>query len=200
MFVSLEGLDGVGKSTQARLLAERLRAAGHEVVECREPGGTPLGERVRTLVLDHGDWDVTPRAEALLFAASRAQLVADVIAPALDRGAWVICDRYIDSSVAYQGFARGLGEDRVRDLNLMVTNGLLPDRTFLVLLDPEEARSRGAGDPDRIEREGDAFWRRADEGFRALAAEFPERIVALDGTGSPDEIAKGVREHVRALL
>src|SRR6187551_2734948 len=152
MFVSLEGLDGIGKSTQARLLAERLRAAGHDVVECREPGGTALGERVRSLVLDRGDWDVAPRAEALLFAASRAQLVADVIAPALARGAWVICDRYIDSSVAFQGGGRDLGPDTVRDVSLFATSGLLPDRTILLVTTPREGP-----EADRIESEGDSF-------------------------------------------
>jgi dTMP kinase len=198
MFVTFEGLDWSGKSTQAALLAGWLSELGRKVLMTREPGGTPVAEAVRDVVL-HGH-DMAPWAEAALYAAARADHVEFAIRPALERGEDVVCDRYIDSSVAYQGFARGLGEDRVRDLNLMVTNGLLPDRTFLVVLDPDEARSRGAGDPDRIEREGDDFWRRADEGFRALAAEFPERIVALDGTGSPDEIAKEVREHVRALL
>jgi dTMP kinase len=198
MFVTFEGLDWSGKSTQAALLAGWLSELGRKVLMTREPGGTPVAEAVRDVVL-HGH-DMAPWAEAALYAAARADHVEFAIRPALERGEDVVCDRYIDSSVAYQGFARGLGEDRVRDLNLMVTNSLLPDRTFLVVLDPDEARSRGAGDPDRIEREGDDFWRRADEGFRALAAEFPERIVALDGTGSPDEIAKEVREHVRALL
>jgi len=198
MFVTFEGLDWSGKSTQAALLAGWLSELGRKVLMTREPGGTPVAEAVRDVVL-HGH-DMAPWAEAALYAAARADHVELAIRPALERGEDVVCDRYIDSSVAYQGFGRGLGEDRVRDLNLMVTNGLLPDRTFLVVLDPDEARSRGAGDPDRIEREGDDFWRRADEGFRALAAEFPERIVALDGTGSPDEIAKEVREHVRALL
>ena len=198
MFVTFEGLDWSGKSTQAALLAGWLSELGRKVLMTREPGGTPVAEAVRDVVL-HGH-DMAPWAEAALYAAARADHVELAIRPALERGEDVVCDRYIDSSVAYQGFGRGLGEERVRDLNLMVTNGLLPDRTFLVLLDPEEARRRGAGAPDRIEREGDDFWRRADEGFRALAAEFPERIVALDGARPPDEIAEEVREHLRALL
>src|SRR5438874_6305948 len=198
MFVTFEGLDWSGKSTQARLLGDWLTGQGRTVLLTREPGGTPVAEAVRDVVL-HGH-DMAPWAEAALYAAARADHVAHAIRPALARGDDVVCDRYLDSSLAYQGAARGLGEGRVRDLNLMVTEGLLPDRTFLVLLDPAEARRRGAGKPDRIEREGDEFWRRADEGFRALAAEFPERIVALDGSGSPDEIAEGVREHVRTLL
>jgi dTMP kinase len=198
MFVTFEGVDWSGKSTQAKLLAGWLSEQGRTVLFTREPGGTPVAEAVREVVL-HGH-DMSPWAEAALYAAARADHVERAIRPALERGEDVVCDRYIDSSVAYQGAARGLGEERVRELNAMVTGGLLPDRTFLVLLDPDEARRRGAGDPDRIEREGAEFWRRADEGFRALAAEFPERIVSLDGFASPDEIAAEVREHVRALL
>jgi dTMP kinase len=198
MFVTFEGLDWSGKSTQAALLADWLADQGRAVLRTREPGGTPVAEAVRDVVL-HGH-DMSPWAEAALYAAARADHVAHAIRPALERGDDVVCDRYIDSSVAYQGVARGLGEQRVRDLNLMVTNGLVPDRTFLVLLDPDEARARGAGSPDRIEREDEAFWRRADDGFRALAAEFPQRIVKLDGAGAPDEIAEAVREHVRTLL
>ncbi len=187
MFVSLEGLDGVGKSTQARLLAERLRAAGHEVVECREPGGTPLGERVRSLVLDHGDWDVSPRAEALLFAASRAQLVADVIAPALGRGAWVICDRYIDSSVAFQGGGRELGSEMVRAVSMFATGGLLPDRTIILVTAPREA-----AEADRIESEGDAFRVAVSEQFAAIAAAEPQRVAAVDGDGDVATVASRV--------
>jgi dTMP kinase len=198
MFVTFEGVDWSGKSTQAGLLAGWLSERGRQVLLTREPGGTPVAEAVRDVVL-HGH-DMTPWAEAALYAAARADHVEHAIRPALERGEDVVCDRYIDSSVAYQGIGRGLGEDRVRELNLVVTRGLLPDRTFLVLLDPEEARRRGAGEPDRIEREGDDFWRRVDDGFRSLAAEFPERIVPLDGARSPDEIAEEVREHVRALL
>jgi dTMP kinase len=198
MFVTFEGVDWSGKSTQAGLLAGWLSEEGRKVLLTREPGGTPVAEAVRDVVL-HGH-DMTPWAEAALYAAARADHVEHAIRPALERGEDVVCDRYIDSSVAYQGIGRGLGEDRVRELNLVVTRGLLPDRTFLVLLDPEEARRRGAGEPDRIEREGDDFWRRVDDGFRSLAAEFPERIVPLDGARSPDEIAEEVREHVRALL
>jgi dTMP kinase len=198
MFVTFEGVDWSGKSTQAALLAGWLSEEGRKVLLTREPGGTPVAEAVREVVL-HGH-DMTPWAEAALYAAARADHVEHAIRPALERGEDVVCDRYIDSSVAYQGIGRRLGEDQVRELNLLVTRGLLPDRTFLVLLDPEEARRRGAGQPDRIEREGEDFWRRVDDGFRSLAHAFPERIVTVDGSRSPDEIAKEVREHVRALL
>jgi dTMP kinase len=198
MFVTFEGVDWSGKSTQAALLAAWLNEQGRQVLMTREPGGTPVAEAVRDVVL-HGH-DMTPWAEAALYAAARADHVEHAIRPALERGEDVICDRYIDSSVAYQGVGRGLGEDRVRELNAMVTRGLQPDRTFLVLLDPEEARRRGAGQPDRIEREGDDFWSRVDEGFRSLAAAFPDRIVTIDGARTTEEIAEEVREHVRALL
>jgi dTMP kinase len=198
MFVTFEGVDWSGKSTQAALLAGWLAAEGRQVLLTREPGGTPVAEAVRDIVL-HGH-DMTPWAEAALYAAARADHVEHAIRPALERGEDVVCDRYIDSSVSYQGIGRGLGEEQVRALNLLVTRGLLPDRTFLVLLDPDEARRRGGGQPDRIEREGDDFWRRVDDGFRLLASEFPERIVTVDGSRAADEIAEEVREHVRALL
>jgi dTMP kinase len=198
MFVTFEGVDWSGKSTQADLLAGWLGEQGRAVLATREPGGTPVGEAVRQVVL-HGD-HMTPWAEAALYAAARAEHVERAIRPALERGEDVVCDRYIDSSVAYQGVARDLGEENVLQLNLTVTRGLLPDRTFLVLLDPEEARRRGGGDPDRIEREGDDFMRRVDDAYRALATRFSERIVAVDGARPAEEIAEEVREHVRALL
>jgi dTMP kinase len=198
MFITFEGLDGSGKSTQAELLADWLRGQGRDVLATREPGGTPVGEAVRDLVL-HGD-ELAPWTEAALFAAARAEHVERAIRPALERGADVVSDRYLDSSVAYQGIARGLGEERVLQLNLTVTRGLLPDRTFLVLVDPEEARRRGGEYRDRIERETAAFMRRADEAFRRLAEAHAERIVAVDGARKPEAIAEEVREHVRALL
>lgn len=195
MFVSFEGLDGSGKTTQAELLSARLEADGKTVVATREPGGTELGERIRELVLHGGH--VEPWAEALLYAASRAQHVDEVIRPALERGAAVICDRYVDSSVAYQGVARGLGLERVLDLNLTAVGGLLPDRTFLLLLDPADIAGRLNREHDRLEREDDAFHARADAGYRELAARFPERIVVLDGTRPADELAEEVYGALR---
>jgi len=198
MFVTFEGVDWSGKSTQAELLAAWLREQGRTVRTSREPGGTPVGEAVRTVVL-HGD-EMTAWAEAALYAAARAENVARVIRPALERGEDVVCDRYLDSSVAYQGAGRALGEARVRDLSLTVTGGLLPDRTFLVLLDPDEAFARSGGDHDRIERAGGEFMRRVDASYRALAEAEPGRIVAVDGGRPAGEIAAEIREHVRALL
>jgi dTMP kinase len=193
MFVTFEGVDGSGKSTQAQLLAEWLRGEGRDVVLTREPGGTPLGEGVRKLLLDGPP--MTPWAEAALFASARAELVESVIRPALERGAWVVCDRYIDSSVAYQGIARGLGVGRVLELNLAAVRGLMPDRTFMLLIDPGAARARQASQPDRIEAEDEAFRAAVDEAYRGLAAVFPQRIVSIDATQTATRIAEAVREH-----
>lgn len=195
MFVTFEGLDGSGKTTQAELLRERLEADGLEVVATREPGGTELGERIRDLVLHGGH--VTPWAEALLYAASRAQHVDEVIRPALERGAAVVCDRYLDSSVAYQGAGRELGIDRVLDLNLAAVGGLLPDRTFLLELDPDDVAARLARDHDRLERAGDDFRRRVATGYRTLADRFPERVVVLDAARPADELAEDIHGALR---
>ncbi len=192
--MSFEGADGSGKSTQAELLHAALAAEGRDVVLTREPGGTELGEAVRTLVLNGPTMGVW--AEATLFAASRAEHVEEVIRPALDRGADVVCDRYVDSSLAYQGIARGLGIDAVLQLNLAVTGGLLPDVTFLLLIDPGVATGRHV-DPDRLEREGTALQAKVDATYRELAGRFGERIVSVDAARPPDEIAREVRERLR---
>jgi dTMP kinase len=197
MFVTFEGVDGSGKSTQARLLAERLRSEGREVVLTREPGGTPAGEQIREILL-HGE-RVAPWAEAALFAAARAQLVDEVIRPALARGADVVSDRYVDSSLAYQGLARGLGVERVLELNLLATSGLLPDRTFLILLPPAEAAARRGDEPDRIEREGPEFAEEVDRAYREIAKVFGQRVTVVDGSLNPEDIAEIVRGQLRDL-
>ena len=197
MFVTFEGVDGSGKSTQARLLAERLREEGREVVLTREPGGTALGEEVRTLLL-HGE-HIAPWAEAALFAAARAQLVDEVIRPALARGADVVSDRYLDSSLAYQGLARGLGIERVLELNLLATSGILPDRTVLVLVPPAEAAARRGDAPDRIEREGAGFAEEVDRAYREIARVFGQRVVVVDGTRNAEDVARDVHGRVRDL-
>jgi dTMP kinase len=199
MFVTFEGPDGSGKSTQAELLRAELAAEGREVVLTREPGGTALGERIRELLLDEAELDgspMSPWAEAALFAASRAQHVDQVILPALERGADVVCDRYVDSSLAYQGIARGLGVDEVLELNLRATHGLLPNVTLLLLVDPAVAAGRH-GATDRLERESGGFHARVDAAYRELAARFPERILALDGDRPAEELALEIRDRLR---
>jgi dTMP kinase len=198
MFITFEGLDGSGKSTQAELLAEALRGTGLDVVTTREPGGTPLGEHVRELLLS-GD-EISPWAEAALFTAARAELVDGVIAPALESGAVVICDRYLDSSLAYQGVARGLGVDRVLELNLPAIRGQLPDRTFLLEIDPGEAARRVGENGDRIEREDEQFREQVANAYRLLAETFPQRIEVVDGTRPALEIAKEIFGLVRESL
>jgi dTMP kinase len=197
MFVTFEGVDGSGKSTQARLLAAGLRAEGREVVETREPGGTRLGERIRELLLHGGH--VAPWAEAALFAAARAQLVDEVVRPALEGGADVVCDRYLDSSLAYQGIARGLGLESVLELNLVVTGGLLPDRTFLITVPQEAAAARRSSEADRIENEGEAFAAEVAGAYDELARRFAPRVVVVDGLAKPEDIAKEIRGQLRDL-
>ena len=188
MFVTFEGVDGSGKSTQAELLRGALAGRGRDVVATREPGGTLLGERIRELLLD-GE-AMAPWAEAALFAAARAELAARVIRPAVERGADVVCDRYVDSSLVYQGIGRGLGVAQVLELNLIAVGNLLPDRTFVLVVDPAVAHARLAGGHDRIEREDKRFRTAVAEGYRQLADLFPERVRALDGTLPASELAR----------
>ena len=198
MFITFEGLDGSGKTTQAELLAEAIRGTGRDVVTTREPGGTELGEHVRGLLLSGNG--ISPWAEAALFAAARAELVDRVIEPALARNAVVICDRYLDSSLAYQGVARGLGVERVLALNLPAIHDRLPDHTFLLDVDPAAAATRMGGARDRIEREGDDFREQVAVAYRQLADTFPGRIEAVDGSRPAAEIAKEIFGRIRDSL
>lgn len=201
-WITLEGGDGAGKTTQAALLQEWLADAGHTVVRTREPGGTEVGLLLREIVLHHRG-EVTDRTEALLYAADRAQHVATVVRPALDRGEIVIQDRYLDSSVAYQGAGRVLGREEVRNLSLWAAEGLLPHLTVLLDLDPDAARSRLDADDkpfDRLESERHDFHRRVRAEFLSLAEAEPERFLVLDASRPVDELAGAVRERVSALL
>ncbi|MCK9792916.1 dTMP kinase [Isoptericola sp. 4D.3] len=198
-FVSFEGGDGVGKTTHVRLLGEFLHeATGREVVVTREPGGTGLGTELRRLVM-HGD-DMDPRTEALLYAADRAHHVATVVRPALERGAVVVTDRYLDSSVAYQAGGRELSEEEVEALSLWATDDLLPDVTVLLDLDPQVGAARLSGEPDRLERAGDEFHRRTRETFLRRAAADPRRWVVVDASAGLDDVQAQVRVDVAARL
>ena len=202
LFITLEGGDGSGKTTQASLLRDWLESEGRIVVRTREPGGTEVGVLIRDIVLHHRG-EVSPRAEALLYGADRAHHIATVVRPALARGEVVIQDRYLDSSVAYQGAGRVLGRDEIRDLSLWATGGLLPDLTVLLDLDPEAARARldAADKPfDRLEAERDEFHARVRAEYLALAAAEPERFLVLDASLPAGEIAEAVRARVTALL
>ena len=193
--ITIEGLDGSGKTTLADALVDALRSDGHDVALLREPGGVELSERIRALVTDPG-LAVDPRAEALLYAAARAQLVAERVEPALAAGTWVLLDRFVDSSLAYQGVGRGLGVDAVRDVNLFGTGGLAPDRTLLLRADAatRAARQVGRGQaPDRLEREDDAFFDAIAGAYDALAAAEPERFRVLDAGAEPAVVLAAAR-------
>lgn len=195
-FITFEGGERSGKSTQVRILARYLRERGLDPVLVREPGGTPLGEALRQILLYSPSAPRTAAAELLLYAAARAELVADVIRPALAAGRVVISDRYVDSSLAYQGFGLGVDTEFVRLIHRGTTGGLMPDLTILLLgaeYDRDEPR-------DRIERRDEGFHRRVRDGYRRLAAAEPERFVVIEGTGSVEEVAARVREAVDRLL
>lgn len=191
-FIALEGGEGVGKSTQLRLLAEALRARGKGVVTTREPGGTPGAEAIRAMLLDTAGDGWGPRAEALLFAAARADHVDKVIRPALDRGDWVLTDRYLDSSRAYQGGGSGLDDADILTLHRIGSAGLLPDRTLLLVLDPAETATRlalrDAGRSDRIGGRDAAYHARVAARFRALADADPARFAVIDAAGTADDV------------
>ena len=198
--MAFEGGDGAGKSTQASALATALEASGHEVVLTREPGGTPAAEAIRHVVLTPEFAGLDPRAEALLYAASRAEHVARLVRPAIERGAVVITDRYIDSSIAYQGVARGLGPDVVGEIHLWATGSLLPDLTVLLDVDAGAGLARIDSAPDRLESEPEEFHATVVEAFRALAGGDPDRYLVIAAHGDRDEISAQILARVTALI
>lgn len=202
LFITLEGGDGSGKSTQSGILTGWLQHAGRTVVVTREPGGTDLGDELREIVL-HRRGDMAPRAEALIYAADRAHHIATKVRPALQRGEIVVQDRYLDSSVAYQGAGRVLDPGEVRDLSLWAAEGLLPDLTVLLDLHEDEGKDRLAASRtryDRLEDEKSDFHARVRAGYLALAAAEPSRFLVLDARGSVESIAAAVRARVETLL
>jgi dTMP kinase len=202
LFISLEGIDGVGKSTQSDLLEEFLRSAGREVVRTFEPGGTELGQEIRHLLL-HRKGDVAPRAEALLYAADRAHHIATKVRPALDRGEVVITDRYLDSSVAYQGVGRALKAEDVRSISMFAVENLLPDLTILLDLDAAaaaERRNTTGEAPDRLEREKIEFFEAVRQAFLDMAAAEPKRWLVIDARQSVEQMQEQIQARVSQLL
>jgi len=200
LLVTFEGPEGSGKSTLIGALAERLRAAGVEPVLAREPGGTKVGERIRQVLLDPASAGMTARTELLLMVASRAQLVAEVVRPALAADRVVLCDRFADASVAYQGHGRGLGQELVDRLNAVALEGLVPDLTLLCLLPPEQGLARiGGRAPDRLDAERLEFHQRVHAGYLALAAQEPRRFRVVDAASGPPQMLAAAVEHLRAL-
>jgi dTMP kinase len=212
-FITFEGLDGTGKSTQMRRLAAAIRAAGHKVVETREPGGTLTGEKIRKVLLDSGTAGLSPLAEMALMFASRAQHIAEVIEPAVAAGSIVLCDRFTDSTEAYQGSGRKLGSDPVRELHRVLCGNLQPDLTILLEANPHASVSRArrrnklasksAGhslDENRFEQETRAFFARVREGYAAIAKREPARVVIVDARGTPGQTQRAILDVVRKKL
>jgi dTMP kinase len=204
-FITFEGVDGSGKTTQFRMLAQWLRERGREVVETVEPGGTAIGRQIRKILLDPASADIQPRAELLLYFASRAQNVDQVIRPALDAGQTVLCDRFTDSTLVYQGCGRGLDTEVVRDLDRIACRGLKPDVTFLIDIDPETSlmrakrrNERTGPSESRIDEEGAEFHERVRQGYLALAKAEPDRIMVVDGTVGIGEVGQQIREALRS--
>jgi dTMP kinase len=216
-FITFEGLDGTGKSTQLRKLAAALRAAGHNVVETREPGGTATGEKIRRVLLDSKTQGLSPMAEMALMFASRAQHIAEVIQPALEHGQIVLCDRFTDSTEAYQGYGRKLGSEDVLNLHRVLCGGLQPDLTILLDSDPglsvgrarrrnQQANHRAhkngnkGGDENRFEQQNRAFFARVHAGYLAIAAREPQRVVQVDASGSPSQTHRKIMEVLGQTL
>ena len=203
VFVTFEGGDGVGKSTHIRFVADELRRAGREVVCLREPGGTGIGESLRAMVLDPENGEISSEAELLMYEAARAQLVCEVIRPALERGAVVLCDRFADSTIAYQAYGRGLSLDFVRRANTFATGGIVPDRTILLVLGNTRkslARATGAGAGDRMEQAGEVFHSRVNRAFLKLAKRDPKRIRIVRSSSSRKATAAAVAAELADIL
>lgn len=203
LFITFEGLDGSGKTTQIKLLSGYLSGKGYDIISTIEPGGTRLGKKIRKILLNTKNLDMSSKAETFLFLASRAELVLKIINPAIDEGKIVICDRFFDSTIVYQGIARGLGKDKILDMSLWATEGLVPDITFLLSIKPGsgERRKKIMGlDADRMEKEKDSFKRKVYEGYLDLAGDFPERFTVIDAEKDIGDIFNIIKEKVEARL
>ena len=200
MFISIDGGDGTGKSTQAELLAGWLRQQGRDVVACRDPGSTPLGEAIRGILLDRHDLDIDRRSEMLLYMAARAQMVEEVIRPALEQGKAVVSDRYLLANVAYQGYGGGLDVATLWEVGRVATGGLMPDLTIVLDVPAEVAAARLARPLDRMEQQGAAFHARVREGFLAEAARNPDKIVVVGAVGSVEQVQSEIRKIVQQIM
>ena len=200
-FITFEGIDGSGKTTQINLLEEKLSQQGISTLILREPGGTKLSEKIREILLDRENINLSPSVESLLFVAARAQLMAEQIKPSLERNQFVICDRYADSTVAYQGYGRGLNVEYLEELNKFATDSIQPDITIILDVDPEKAAIRMASDvPDRLESTGINFFLRVREGYYEIARRYPQRCVIIDGSRSESEVFELVLKEVNNKL
>jgi dTMP kinase len=198
MFITFEGPDGSGKTTQISLLADYLREQGFSVLVTREPGGTDIGDQIRNCLHDVRNTNMTPRAEILLYSASRAQLVHETIVPALQSGATVICDRFADSTLAYQGYGRGLNLDDLHYITRFATGGLRPDLTFLLDMDVEDGisrRTQGGEEMNRMDLQKASFYRRVREGYLQMARDEPQRWVVVDADGPVDQVQQAIRRE-----
>ncbi|AEM77613.1 dTMP kinase [Thermoanaerobacter thermohydrosulfuricus] len=199
-FISFEGIDGCGKTTQIKFLEEYLLKQGYNILVLREPGGTKVGEKVRDILLDKNNF-ISPVTEMLLYASSRAQLVEEKILPALEKGQIVILDRFVDSSYVYQGYARGLGIEKVKLVNEIATMGILPDVTIYIDITPEEAmKRRGKREADRLEKESWEFHKKVREGYIKLVKEFPKRFVFIDGMQELMKVHQDIIDVVKKYL
>jgi dTMP kinase len=192
-FISLEGIDGAGKSAQIGRLAEWLRSTGRRVATCRDPGSTPVGDAVRAILLDRHDLHLAGTAEMFLYMAARAQMVAEVIEPAVGRGEWVVSDRYLLSNIVYQGYAGGLDPETIRDVGRIATAGRMPDLVILLDVDLETSARRLARPLDKLENRGDEYRSRLRSGYRDEATRQPERIVTIDATAGVEDVAAAIR-------
>lgn len=201
LFITLEGVDGCGKSTQAELLVDAIEAAGREVVRLRDPGSTRLSEKIRLLLLDPGNDEMCDECELMLYEAARAQMVREVIEPSLARGAVVVCDRFFDSTIAYQAGGRGLSYDLVASANALGSCGLTPDVTLVFDIEPSDALARATREgADRLEGEGEGFQRRVCAAYRQLAKENPQRVRLIDAIGSVEIVRARVMAELRDLI
>jgi dTMP kinase len=202
LFISFEGTDGAGKTTQINMLKEYFEQQGVDVVTTREPGGTPIGEKIREIIIDNNNSEMTRYTEVLLYAAARAQLVSELIEPSLKHGKVVIADRFLDSSMVYQGFARGLGEEVITDINKYAVKGLKPDITFFLKLTPEQSieRKREQAELDRMESAGDNFHRRVYDGYMMLSRRNSSRICVIDATATVEDIHRSITRHIEKVF